>query len=73
MESCVVVSKQNQEESTMPISGRCHCGNITFALQWKPEPLEIPARACGCSFSIKHGGVWTSCSTASLKVIVQNP
>jgi hypothetical protein len=57
----------------MLISGRCHCGNITFTLLWKPEPLEIQARACGCSFCIKHGGVWTSCPTASLKVIVQNP
>jgi hypothetical protein len=57
----------------MLISGRCHCGNITFALAWKPEPLEIPARACGCSFCIKHGGVWTSCPTGSLKVVVQNP
>jgi hypothetical protein len=56
----------------MLISGRCHCGNITFTLLWKPEPIEIPARACGCSFCIKRGGVWTSCSTGSLKVAVQN-
>ncbi len=57
----------------MLISGRCHCGNIALALQWKPEPLEIPARACGCSFCVKHGGVWTSCAAGSLKVTVQNP
>jgi hypothetical protein len=57
----------------MLISGRCHCGNIAFTLLWKPEPLEVSARACSCSFCIKHGGVWTSCPTASLKVIVQNP
>ena len=57
----------------MLLSGRCHCGNIAFALAWKPEPLEIPARACGCSFCIMHGGVWTSCPTGSLKVTVQNP
>jgi hypothetical protein len=57
----------------MLISGRCHCGNIAFTLLWKPEPMEIPARACGCSFCIKHGGVWTSCPTGSLKVKVQNP
>jgi hypothetical protein len=57
----------------MLISGRCHCGNITFTLLWKPEPLEITARACGCSFCIKHGGMWTSCPTGSLKVTIQNP
>lgn len=64
---------KNDEEPTMLIPGRCHCGNISFTLLWKPEPLEIPARACGCSFCIKHGGVWTSCPTGSLKVIVRNP
>jgi hypothetical protein len=50
----------------MLISGRCHCGNISFALDWRPEPSEIPARACTCSFCAKHGGVWTSCPTGSL-------
>jgi hypothetical protein len=40
---------------------------------WEPEPKEIPARACTCSFCSKHGGVWTSCSTGSLKVTVSNP
>ncbi len=50
----------------MHISGRCHCGNIAFALEWPGEPSEIPARACGCSFCVKHGGVWTSNPAASL-------
>jgi hypothetical protein len=57
----------------MLISGKCHCGNISFALDWKPEPSEIPARACTCSFCAKHGGVWTSCPTGSLKVTVGDP
>ena len=55
----------------MLIPGRCHCGNITFALAWEPEPAEIPARACTCSFCVKHGGVWTSCPTGSLRVTVE--
>ncbi len=57
----------------MLITGNCHCGNISFALAWEPEPSEIPARACTCSFCIKHGGVWTSCPTGSLKVTVNDP
>jgi hypothetical protein len=57
----------------MLINGRCHCGNISFKLTWEPEPKEIPARACDCSFCTKHGGVWTSCNTGSLKVSVSNP
>jgi hypothetical protein len=56
----------------MLICGSCHCGNISFALDWRPEPSEIPARACTCSFCTKHGGVWTSCPTGSLKVAVKD-
>ena len=57
----------------MVITGKCHCGNISFALQWKPEPTEIPARACTCSFCTKHGGVWTSCPAGSLSVNIAEP
>jgi hypothetical protein len=57
----------------MLIRGKCHCGNISFTLDWRPEPSEIPARACGCTFCRKHGGVWTSCATGALKVTVEDP
>lgn len=57
----------------MLISGGCHCGNIGFQLTWSPEPTEIPARACTCSFCAKHGGVWTSCPTGELTVSVEDP
>ena len=57
----------------MLIRGRCHCGNIAFALTWEPAPGEIPARACGCSFCTKHGGVWTSNPAGRLEVTVQDP
>lgn len=56
----------------MLINGRCHCGNIAYSLNWAPSPTEIPARACGCSFCLKHGGVWTSCPTGSLTVLVKD-
>jgi len=52
----------------MLIRGRCHCGNIAFTLDWKPDPAEIPARACGCSFCTAHGGVWTANPPATLHV-----
>ncbi len=57
----------------MLIHGRCHCGNITFGFRWEPDPAEIPARACGCSFCVKHGGVWTSHPAGSLRVTVTDP
>jgi len=55
----------------MLIRGSCHCRNISFVLDWQPDPVEIPARACTCSFCRKHGGVWTSSPSASLEVHVQ--
>jgi hypothetical protein len=55
------------------IRGKCHCGNLSFSLLWDPLPAEIPARACGCSFCVKHGGVWTSHPRGTLEVSVQDP
>jgi hypothetical protein len=57
----------------MLIRGGCHCGNIRLELSWLPEPSQIPARACGCSFCVKHGGVWTSCAQGALRVILREP
>jgi hypothetical protein len=54
----------------MLIHGKCHCGNIAFTLAWDPDPREIPARACGCTFCTKHGGVWTSNPDGKLTVKV---
>ena len=57
----------------MLIDGKCHCGNIALELEWEGDPPEIPARACGCSFCVKHGGVWTSNRSARLAVTVRDP
>jgi hypothetical protein len=57
----------------MLIHGACHCRNIRFELDWQPEPTEIPARACSCSFCVKHGGVWTSCRQGRLRIHVADP
>jgi len=57
----------------MLITGKCHCGNIAFDLQWEGDAPEIPARACACSFCVKHGGVWTANPAASLAVTVRDP
>jgi hypothetical protein len=56
----------------MRISGSCHCGNIAFALDWRPEPAGIPARACTCTFCQRHGGVWTACPGGSLRIRVRD-
>ena len=54
----------------MLLTGKCHCGNIAFELEWKGDPAGIPARACGCSFCVKHGGVWTSNPDSRLAVAI---
>lgn len=56
----------------MQITGKCHCGNVAFTLEWKGEPTGIPARACACSFCRKHGGVWTSDPRSTLEVAVRD-
>jgi len=53
------------------IRGSCHCGNIAFELDWPGD--EIPARACDCSFCMKHGGVWTSNPKGALRVTIAEP
>jgi len=56
----------------MLIRGKCHCGNISFSLTWDPDPTQIPARACDCTFCQKHGGVWTSNPRGALEVALKD-
>ena len=57
-------------EAQMQVIGKCHCGNITFTLDWPEDQPDVPARACNCSFCVKHGGVWTSNPRAKLSVVL---
>ena len=57
----------------MHIHGKCHCGAISYALDWPDDGKPIPARACGCGFCVKHGGVWTSHRLAKLDVTIADP
>ena len=57
----------------MLVHGSCHCGNIAFDLAWEPEPREIAVRACGCTFCLKHGGIWTSNPGGKLDVSIARP
>ena len=52
------------------IDGKCHCGNIRFTVAWPAVDGKIPVRACGCTFCVKHGGVYTSHPEAQLAVTV---
>lgn len=56
----------------MLIRGKCHCGNLAFALKWEPDPTVIPARSCTCDYCTKHGGVWTSNPDGALTITVRD-
>ena len=49
-------------------SGRCHCGELSYSFSFPDSVVSLPARACGCTFCIKHGGVYTSHPGAVLDV-----
>jgi len=55
------------------IRGSCHCGNVGFELTWPDDDSAIPARRCGCTFCLKHGGVWTSHPGGVLSVRIARP
>jgi hypothetical protein len=55
----------------MLIDGKCHCGNISFVLDWPGTPSEVVARECSCTFCVKHGGVWTANPGARLIVALR--
>ena len=56
----------------MVLNGKCHCGNVAFELEWEGTSPEIPARACDCSFCVKHGGVWTANPKSVLNVKIRD-
>ena len=56
----------------MLITGKCHCGNIGIELDWDDDTPRVPARACGCTFCVKHGGVWTSNPKARLDIVIRD-
>jgi hypothetical protein len=57
----------------MRIEGKCHCGNIRYALDWPGDGAAIATRVCGCTFCTKHGGNWTSHRDATLAAEVRDP
>jgi hypothetical protein len=60
-------------EQMYEITGGCHCGNLRLELQWPAGAERMPARACGCSFCTKHGGIWTSHPAARLTLRIADP
>ena len=56
----------------MRIEGKCHCGTISYVLDWPGDGGDIVVRACGCTFCTKHGGAWTSHRDAELAAVIRD-
>jgi hypothetical protein len=54
----------------MRIQGSCHCGNVSYVLEWPGEAPAIPVRGCGCTFCSRHGARWTSHPDAKLAAVI---
>jgi hypothetical protein len=54
------------------IHGRCHCGNLSYALGW-PSASAPTLRACGCDYCSRHGALWTSHPAAAVTLTILVP
>ncbi len=50
------------------ISGRCHCGNISYDFLSPLAKTELPLRSCDCSFCTRQGALYTSHPQGKLRV-----
>lgn len=57
----------------MPLTGRCHCGNLRFEFETALPPSGLPLRACQCSFCRAHGAVSTSDPQGSVSISAADP
>ena len=52
--------------------GGCHCGNLRWTLTSALTAADLPARACQCSFCLRHGALSTSDSAGYLRFEVDD-
>lgn len=53
--------------------GQCHCGAVGFEYRTDMPIAGWPVRACQCSFCLKHGGVYTSDPSGSVRFVHEDP
>jgi len=58
---------------TTTLSGRCHCGDITFAFESSVSADRLPLRACSCAFCRAHGARSTSDPNGRVEIAVGDP
>ncbi len=55
------------------ITGRCHCGNVSFVLNTDKPPEALAVRACGCDFCRAHGALSTSDPEGPVRFAIRDP
>jgi hypothetical protein len=50
------------------LTGGCHCGNISVAVELTRAPDTYHPRACDCDFCRRHGAAWVSDPQGSLLI-----
>ena len=53
--------------------GQCHCGAVGFEFHTEIPPESWSARACQCTFCLKHAGVYTSDPSGSVRFTHRDP
>lgn len=54
----------------MKLDGGCHCGNLTYRLEWPGDEGPRAARFCACSFCTKHNSRYVSHPDAGLDLTI---
>jgi len=67
------MSGRDTSRSEAPLTGRCHCGNLEFALETTAPGGALSLRADTCSFCRRHGARTTSDPSGHVAITVHHP
>ena len=57
----------------MRIEGRCHCGNVSYALGTRERLDDVVVRICACEFCLRHRPRHWSDPQGSLEIAIEDP
>jgi hypothetical protein len=63
---------REKKMTTTKLSGGCHCGNISFQIEFANDASSYSPRACDCDFCNKHGATYISDKNGLLTITIDN-
>lgn len=57
----------------MIYEGSCHCGALSYRLDWPDSAGRLPARRCTCAYCTRFNAAWTSHPEAGLELVGSEP